>query len=181
MGKLAVRKLCYDVQEGTFDCGNGSINRCIYESYYPTLLQHAYAFQVLVDDIIVGYYMIGFERYLFDDDALPEEVNDYRSTIVNTVPAIYVKYIAIQKEFQNRKIGSSLLKYIVDRVFVLCKDFPVSIITLDALKEKYQWYKKNGFLPIDENAMRDQEPTIKMYMKCILATDDVNDYINNNK
>ena len=59
MGRMSIKKIESDISK-SFDCGNSSINSLVYESYYPTILQHAYAFEVRVDERITGYFMCRF-------------------------------------------------------------------------------------------------------------------------
>ena len=59
---IKTKKVQCDLSDSSFNCGVAGINRMIRESYYPTLLQHMYAYEIIVNDIIVGYYMIEFRR-----------------------------------------------------------------------------------------------------------------------
>lgn len=46
MGKPDVHLLKQGVCKNIFHCGNGSVERTIYESYVLTFLRHAYAYQL---------------------------------------------------------------------------------------------------------------------------------------
>lgn len=52
---IKTKKVQCDLSDSSFNCGVAGINRMIRESYYPTLLQHMYAYEIIVNDIIVGY------------------------------------------------------------------------------------------------------------------------------
>lgn len=174
MGKLEIKKLNHDVINGVFDCGNDSINRQIEESYFPTLLQYSYAYEVSVSNCVVGYYMIKFRTIKFE--LLPVELKDYYSSLIKDCCALHINYIAIDKKFQGRKIGTNVLKIIIAQVVNICNQWPITIITLDALKEKYEWYKKIGFLAFSEEDVASKDITIPMYISCILNKEAVNNY-----
>lgn len=177
MGELQIIKLRKEVPNGTFDCGNSSINSLIVESYFPTILQHGYAYQVSCQGVVLGYYMIKFRNIKLD--SCPEEISDYKSTIISDCCSVHISYIAINKKYQNKSIGTSLLNIIIKRVLDLCREFPVMLLTLEALKDKYDWYINKGFKPFDGNELDNSCPTINMYMLCILDQNLVDNYYNN--
>jgi len=174
MGKIVIQKLKYDVQSGSFDCGNESINRLIQESYFPTLLQYSYAYEVSVSGQVVGYYMIKVKSVKLEK--APSEIREYESSIVHDCCALHISYVAVDKKYQNKKIGTYILKCIVAQTLNICQKFPITIITLDALKDRYDWYKKRGFVAFDENELETMETTIPMYVNCILDKEAVNNY-----
>lgn len=174
MGKIFIEKLDRDVSEKEFDCGNSSINKQVQESFFPTLLQHAYAYRVSVSDRIVGYYMIKLRT--IDLEKAPLEIGEFRCSLIDECNAVHIKYIAIDKNFQNKKIGTYVLKTIVMQVLNMCQIFPITLITLDALPDKYDWYKARGFIAFDEKELQKSQATIPMYVSCILNKEAVNDY-----
>lgn len=174
MGNIVIEKLDHDVPENAFDCGNASINLQIQQSYFPTLLQHAYAFQVSLSDQIVGYYMIKFKTINLEN--APEEVGEYSSSLINDCSALHISYIAVDERYQKKEIGTNILKVIVLQALNLCKKFPITIITLNALKDKYQWYRNNGFVAFDESDLEKEQVTIPMYMSCILDKNAIENY-----
>ncbi len=55
--------------------------------------------------------------------------------------------------------------YIIAEVKRLIENnWPVRLIVLSALKERYEWYLKNGFQAIREEDLQNQEETIEMFM-----------------
>lgn len=63
MGNLQLCKLDREVNRERFTCGVESIDDMVYRSYYTTLLQHAYAYVISANDIVLGYYMLNFKKY----------------------------------------------------------------------------------------------------------------------
>ncbi len=178
MGEIHIQRLEKDVSKETFDCGNNSINNMIFESYYPTLLQHAYTYEVTsvnASKVILGYFMILFKTLPIEE--CPDDISGYFCDFVNSCCALHIKCVAVQKKYQNRMIGTSIVKTIVKHVLDLSKRWPVLLITIDALKEKIEWYKKLGFLPFKEEDIDNMEPTITMYIDCISDRSIVKNYI----
>lgn len=50
-----------------FDCGNSAINEYVENSYFATLLQQCYAYEIEYKSLVVGYYMITFRDVAFYD------------------------------------------------------------------------------------------------------------------
>ena len=175
MSQLTVEKLDGEVIAGKFDCGNESINSMVSQSYFPTLLQHAYAYKVILSDCVIGYYMILFKTLELEN--APEVVQEYRSSLIDTYTCVDIKYIAVEQSKQGNSYGTHILRSIMANVYTLSNDFPVSFITLDALKEKYEWYRKNGFLAFDEKEMNNSSPTIQMYVSCVLNQEAIETYV----
>lgn len=174
MAKITIEKLDRNVLDKEFDCGNSSINMQVQASYYPTLLQYAYAYKVSISDHIVGYYMIKLRTIKLEK--APSEISEYSCSLISECNAVHIKYIAIDKEYQHKTIGTYVLKTIIVSVLNLCKKFPITLITLDALIDKYDWYKRNGFRAFDEDELQVSQTTIPMYINCILDKKTVNDY-----
>ena len=174
MAEVHIEKLSCNVPEGTFDCGNPTINGQIYESYYPTLLQHGYAYRVIVSGSVAAYYMIKLRTIKLEN--APEEISEYSSSLISDCGAVHIKYIAVDTKYQNKKIGTYILKAIVMQVSKMCQQMPITIMTLDALTDKYKWYKNNGFNAFNEEELEKCETTIPMYMNCIADMDAVYAY-----
>lgn len=172
MSKLTFRKICSEITDNFFDCGNASINSQIHESYYPTLLQHGYTFEVSYNNQIVGYYMINLLS--LELNQLPGSISDFQCNLFANCSSVHIKYIAVKKEYQHRGIGSRIMDYIVASVFEICERWPIRLITLDALSDKYDWYKRRGFSPL-QNPVSDS--TIRMYMDCCTHQVELNNYV----
>ena len=71
-----------------FDCGNPAINEYVENSYFATLLQQCYAYEIEYKSLVVGYYMITFRDVAFYDCSLvlPSLVRSSPSSWVGQVP-----------------------------------------------------------------------------------------------
>ncbi|MDO4343711.1 MAG: GNAT family N-acetyltransferase [Eubacteriales bacterium] len=174
MAMIEISKLSGEMNN-SFDCGNNSINALIVESYYATILQHAYGYTAIVNGQVVGIYMLKFMKIVLEQG--PECLSDYKSDICNDCFSVHIKYIAVQVGEQGKGLGRLILKYIITEVMKLCQNWPVRLITLDALKEKYEWYRSIGFVAFNEEDQKDNDSTIKMYLDCLLDKELVDSYV----
>ena len=119
-----------------FDCGNSAINEYVENSYFATLLQQCYAYEIEYKSLVVGYYMITFRDVAFYDCI--SEISDYQiDDFGEFLPSLYINYLAIGTKYQKNKIGTDFL--------------PIRFITLNAVPEKVDWYKKIGFKEMGKN------------------------------
>lgn len=165
MGNIKGQLLDNNQEIRDFKCGNASIERTITESYYLTLLKHAYAYKIIGNGMILGYYMLLFRKILLED--CPESIGDYYTEKLDYCTSIHIDYLAINEKYQHRGIGTNVLKMIILFVMKFGKKLPIRLITIDALKEYYDWYRGIGFIAFNEKDLKDSKPTISMYMDCI--------------
>ena len=177
MGKIQFKRITRDVENTEFSCGIDSIDQYIKESYYPVLIQHAYAYSIMTDDIILGYYQILFREIKIED--FPEEISGYDDTGIkeNTISAVHIRYIAVDKKYQHNKIGTNILKTIIKNVRELSNSWPIRVITIDARKELVKWYKREGFLEMEHNTPGQKGVTIAMYFDCHRFAEDLKEYV----
>lgn len=175
MASLSFDRLIDDVGIGKFDCGNGSINKMICESAFPTALNQAHAYCVKHGKRILGYYMITFLTNVVSNG--PEILGEY-TNFLDSFTSLHVVYVAIDKRYQNNGLGTHVLEHIVQTAKELCEKIPIMFITLEALKEKQSWYAKRGFLPVNLSVLKDEEQAISnlMYFPCFDISKKVDNY-----
>ena len=139
MGKLIFTKLNHPADQ-CFTCGNPSIDKKVADSYFLTLLDRCYAYEVTTESgVIVAYYQIQFKR--FPIDRFPEPIDEYSLNSYVDLYAMHIEYLAVRKEYQYQKIGSNVL---------------------NALNEKVSWYQRAfGFKEVDQDG-DDPETTLMM-------------------
>jgi GNAT superfamily N-acetyltransferase len=159
-----------------FDCGVESINKYVEESYYPSLAQHAYAY-----NIIGGGKSLGYIQFLFRDvdlDYFPDDISDIDTGVKeNVLPAVHIRYIAINQRYQRHKIGSAALKTAISRIEKLAEDWPISMITIDARCDLVGWYEREGFKMMTKNKPGQDGYTVAMYYSCIRYPEKLYAYI----
>ena len=120
-----------------FDCGNPAINEYVENSYFATLLQQCYAYEIEYKSLVVGYYMITFRDVAFYDCI--SEISDYQiDDFGEFLPSL-------------NKIGTKTLEKIINEARQWTDFLPIRFITLNAVPEKVDWYKKMGFKEMGKN------------------------------
>lgn len=176
MGELQFKIVSRKVEQSNFDCGIESINADIVNSYYPTILQHAYAYSIIANNRIVGYFQIMFRDIELND--LPEDISEYDSgKKENKISAVHINFIAIDKRYHRNNLGTFTLRIIIEYVRQLTQRWPIRIITIDARNELIHWYKEEGFLFMPHNRVGQDGVTRAMYMDCFRYQKELNDYI----
>ena len=105
MGTLQFKRVTRDVEDVMFSCGVPSIDQYVKESYYPHIAQQAYAYSVMANDTILGYYQVLFQEIELTD--FPDEISEIDSGIKEgKISALHIRYIAIDKNYQGNKVGT---------------------------------------------------------------------------
>ena len=111
--KLVTREVA-DCQD--FDCGIDSINEYVKDSYYPSIAQHAYAYNIIGNGKSLGYIQVLFRDV--ELDCFPDDISGVDPGIkANTLPAIHIRFLAIDKSYQRNRIGTVALETIIKRIF----------------------------------------------------------------
>ena len=72
-----------------FDCGNPTINEYIANSYFATLSQQCYAYQIIYKACVVGDYMITLRDVVLSD--CPSDISDYQDgEFGEHFPSLYI-------------------------------------------------------------------------------------------
>lgn len=102
MGTLEFRRVTKDVENREFDCGISSINEYVKDSYFPSIAQHAYAYNIVYKNLSIGYI-----QFLFRDvelDCFPDEISDIDPGVKkNTLSALHIRFLAIDMPYQDIK------------------------------------------------------------------------------
>lgn len=151
-----------------FDCGNASINILVKQSYLPQLTKQSKTFQISVGGHRVGAYSLSMAT-INAEDGPPSLANYYEGT--PRFCAVVLHFIAIEKSFQNLGLGTKLLGLIANQVRELSNSWPVRILYLDALSDKIDWYKANGFQLFAEPQNR-AESTVPMYLDLLSVAEE---------
>lgn len=135
---LDVNLLQDDPKLDSFVDGNESIRRMIEGSYFTLLRQQGFAYSILFENRIVGYYMIQAGSITLTDQEVYDDAD-------RAYGVLRLKYIIVDERYRNRRIGSVVLDSIIDYAFKVSKRVPIRFLILDALPEKCAWYSRFGF------------------------------------
>ena len=177
MDILTFKSVTKEVEYLEFDCGIQSINEYVKNSYYPHIAQQAYAYRILGNDCLLGFYQILFKE--IELDHFPEEISDYYDSEVNDekISSIHIRYIAIDKKYQRNSVGTGTLRAIIKYVEEFSNSWPIRLITIDARPELVGWYEKEGFRKMTENTVGQDGTTIAMYFDCGRFSKELFEYI----
>jgi Predicted acetyltransferase len=134
-----------------FKCGNGSMELFLQtEAYASHIHREASTTLVYLQDKLVGYFTIKHE----DADHEPwVEGSNYKSSLD-------IARIAVSEDMQNNGIGTEIINEIIKKAIQVNERF----ITLDALKEKWEWYKRFGFDYLFEDDLTSDSIVVTMIL-----------------
>lgn len=178
MAKIQFIRVTKEIENADFDCGIDSINKYVKGSYFPTIAQHAYAYNIMSGSIMLGNFMIMFREILLED--FPEEIADVDAGVKdNRISAVHVRYLAIDGQYQRREIGTYALKVIIRRIEDMAVNWPIRVITIDARSDLIGWYEKIGFRRMHQNTLGQEGVTVAMYFDCMVYYNELKEYMEN--
>ena len=115
-------------------------------------------FNILYDSVGWGSYNDNITRRALDNTFYSVSVyeNDtivgFGRLIGDTICFMYIQDIMVKPEFQNKKIGTMIMKKLLEKVDELKKENPDIRVYLGATKDREKFYEKFGFVKrIDAN------------------------------
>lgn len=133
----------------TFSCGEDALDRYLRERARRDMEQRIAAVQVLYDceeDRLAGYYTLS---------AVAVERNDLPSTFTHRVakyrvyPATLIGRLAVDRDYQGRRLGGRLLLDALARAFATSRQVASVAVITDAKDENAQFfYEHYGFPPL---------------------------------
>lgn len=158
MGELSICKIEHPV-ESDFSCGITSIDKMAENSFVLSNLRRCYTYQITGNGVVLGYYMIMLKR--FPIETLKPPLDDYSIGRYEDIYAMHIQYIAIKEEYQHKRIGSSVLTYIIETVSAMSLECPFRLLTVDALDSVVNWYKSFEFKELYRE--KENPETVLMY------------------
>lgn len=140
-----------------FNCENDSIRSKIEWGYYATVLKRGYAYEICLEDKVIGHYMLMVSPLELDDGY-------FAGPVSTGYAAIKIDYLAIDALYQRNGHGTSVLKYITQLASKFSKELPIRFLSLDALRGKAKWYFDRGFEYYNKEDLKSGSDTISMYM-----------------
>ena len=175
MGILQIRKVTQSVENSPFDCGVESINKYVRDSYYPLIIQQAYAYSIASRDKVLGYYQVLFRD--IELDKFPEYIAGYSfDDHYLKLTALHIRYIAIDKKYQRLGIGTSVMRIIIKSCRELADVWPVRVITLDANVDLVRWYSGFDFKQTLSNIAGQDGVTTMMFLDCMRYSAELDEY-----
>lgn len=132
-----LRLVVMSEENSSVSCGVKSIDTLIQGAYAKTIFKQALAYNIMIDDHIIGNCMIRFVR-LRDEDV------DYYDQDQEFI-ALEITYLAIDQRVQRHSFGTEVLKMLIARAKQVASELPVRFLVIDAFKDKENWYSSSGF------------------------------------
>lgn len=157
----------------SFDCGDTDLNEFINvdaKNYLNELLAVTYLFEN--DDDIVAFFSVLNDKITYQQAGESNGLwNKIRKRIPHrkhfkSYPAVKLGRLAVNKSYQKKHLGTSILDYIkvffIDRNKTGCR-----FITVDAYRDSLTFYEKNGFKYMTE-ADKDADTRLMYYDLAVL-------------
>ena len=133
----------------TFNCSNKSLNDFFYNTaYFKHIKSLSKTTVLLKNDQLIGFFSLGLINILVDQD---------------TSPCIYLEAIAVQADLEKQSLGTSLVQYIISIAREVAGKVAVCGIYLDAEETVVSWYKRFGFIELDD-IVSDNPATRPMFL-----------------
>ncbi|MBN2535977.1 MAG: GNAT family N-acetyltransferase [Spirochaetales bacterium] len=129
-----------------FDCGIEELNRYFIQFAFPNDKKNIGKTFVAISpsDLPLGYYTVSMAQILFSE--LPENLKTGLPRY--PIPAMRIGKLAIDKQYQQKGIGSLLLRDALLRAVRISSEIAIYCVLVDALNEKAKgFYLKFGFIP----------------------------------
>jgi GNAT superfamily N-acetyltransferase len=139
-----------NLQTTNFDCGVDSLNDWLCKRAWKNQINDVLRTFVVCDgEIIVGYYCLSSAA--IDRLDLPKSK---QRNMPDPIPVVLIGRLAVDKRYQGKKIGVSLLQDAILRVVNAAQNIGVAYILVHALDDVAKhFYEVNGFISIPEQPL----------------------------
>lgn len=150
-----MKKPCL-VEEGydtsTFDCGNEVLNGFLKQFALHTQKSGSgRTYVALGGNTVIGYYTIASASVLQAES--PERVKGGMPR--HPIPAVILGRFAVDKQYQGRGIGKSLLMDALQRIAKVSEEIGIRVIIADAKDQQAKaFYLRYDFTAFSEDSMR---------------------------
>ena len=158
MGTLKVGLLQEEPDLSSCSCGVDSIDRMVREAYVSHILHQTRCYEISLGNIAVGYYQLSLHKISADDSSLCTDGYG----VENSYYSLKIDFLAIQKKYQSKKIGTIILTNIIKEARSMCTQLPIRVILISALYERVTWYTDNGFSILYPNKRFEDYGTVDM-------------------
>lgn len=167
MSRISVELLCHEPDLDGFSCGVSAVDKMVSAAYFKHILLKKRVYKISFQDHGIGYYQLSFDRISLDNSDVT--YTDYDSD--NWYGVLCIDFIAIKKEFQQKGIGSNILRQILLQALELSKKWPIRLVKIDSLCDETNWYLKNGFEYLYEDRLDREYGIIEMFFDLMTVND----------
>lgn len=128
-----------------FKCGNGSMELFLeVEATERHIRREASTTLVFYNERLAGYFTLYRSKILLSEDSIHEDQIQVLPSI--TRDALEIARLAVDTDFQHKGLGTYIIEYIKGNAYLANEMY----IKLEALYERWEWYKKKNFYPVIE-------------------------------
>ena len=154
MALVVVEKLTKAHDRKAFDCGDDGYNGLLQRSALQHARQNASVTWVAVEEggsRILGYVTLSMGRVEFEhvDEAIVKALPKH------PIPVLHVGKLAVDREFQGKRIGPRLLRFAGEQAVMASKNVGCHAVELTADDEGLvAYYQAHGFLSMKAGTLR---------------------------
>lgn len=130
-----------------FDCGNNELN--FYLEKFATVNDFSNiskTFVSIIDERVVGFVTLCTASLEFKE--LPKNYNNLPKY---PIPAIRIARLAVDKAYQGKGIGKSLLGFAFKKIILASLNVGIKLVVVDAKEEAKTFYEHFGFVSLPQN------------------------------
>lgn len=136
---------CYTGYKEDLDMNDFLKNDALNEKYEGW--NQTYVAKIKGNNQVIGFFSIATDSFKVKPTIKNEQGKPYYQ-----VPATKIARIAVDKNYQNKGLGSFMIRYAIGFIIEqIAKNAGCRYITLDSYPQRVEWYKKNFFFK--ENTM----------------------------
>lgn len=129
-----------------FDCGDEEVTRFLREQALQDHEKNLSRTMVLLDENVGPARIIGYHTLIMAQ-VRQEEIPDDRPHIKRGIPVILLGQLGVDREFQGKGLGETLLMDAQARVDEISRRAGVRAMMLDARNERLAgWYERHDFI-----------------------------------
>ena len=171
--QLAIEPFLETRNVQSFDCGNKALNDflCTKEvgEYEAEGLGKTYLVYFRGD--LVAYFTVSFDGLRVQYLQRVKSFTKFAKMRIETIPALKIGRLAVDRRFQRRKIGEKLLKYIAGMALDMGKRTGVRLLILQAKPDSIEFYEECGFQLAFETHSEKKRTNKTMFLDLLAVPD----------
>ncbi len=147
---LYIHRLEPTDEVGEFDCGDEALNDYLKRFAWQNQRRHSVGATYVAESVEAPRAVIGYHTLAAGSiprNAFPSEIGR-RLSPYPEIPVVLLARLAVDRRFQRRGIGESLLAHALDRALAVREQIGCRCIIVDAYQSAVRWYRQFGFVSI---------------------------------
>ena len=158
-----IKKLESNDRIESFDCGDEDLNDFILNQssfFNSEKLSVNYALKSIENESVLAFFSLSNDKISINDFNSKNKYNRFSKRFNNhkrlkSYPAVKIGRLGVANSMKGKNIGSAIMNYIKS-YFTFDNKSGCRFITVDAYCDAIPFYKKNGFIPLNDDDMHDK-------------------------